>query len=451
MVTGRLLLPILAHSVIKNTRLSLSSISTVCCYSGFQRGLGNDPLFPRMRHRQYSSRPYVGQADSMMDIGTRPLFSEEHDMFRATARRFFQEEVAPNQDRYEKQRMVDKELWEKVGSAGLLGVDIPVEKGGVGGDILMAAILWEEQFYVNGAGTAFPMHSDIVMPYIADYGTQEQIERFLPEMAAGRKVGALAMTEPAAGSDLQGIKTYAKKDGDDYILNGSKVFITNGYLSDVVIVVAITDLTAQRKAHGIGLFLVEEGMPGFTKGKVLEKIGQKSVDCAELFFEDVRLPASALLGAENQGFYMLMNQLPRERLIVGVMCQAHCEFMFEETRNYVRQRKAFGKTLANIQTIQHKLADLKTQICVSRSFIDECLTLAAQGNLDTYTASMAKMWASDLANHVATECLQLHGGWGYMWEYPIARAFCDTRVNSIYAGSNEIMKELIYRPIVASN
>eukprot|EP00057_Strongylocentrotus_purpuratus_P006101 XP_011660575.1 PREDICTED: long-chain specific acyl-CoA dehydrogenase, mitochondrial [Strongylocentrotus purpuratus] len=299
--------------------------------------------------RHQSTRPCTGQADTMMDIGTRSLFGEEHDMFRASARRFFQEEVAPNQD-----------------------------------------------------------------------------------------------------SDLQGIKTIAKKDGDDYILNGSKVFITNGYLSDVVIVVAITDLSAQKKAHGIGLFLVEESMPGFTKGKPLEKVGQKAVDTCELFFDDVRLPKSALLGKENQGFYCLMDQLPRERLIVAVGSQAHAEFMFEETRNYVRQRKAFGKTLSNIQVIQHKLAELKTLLCVGRSFVDNCLELGLNGKLDTYTASMAKLWTTDAANKIATECLQLHGGWGYMWEYPIARAFCDTRVNSIYAGSNEIMKELIYRPIVAS-
>ncbi|XP_071497770.1 long-chain specific acyl-CoA dehydrogenase, mitochondrial-like [Diadema antillarum] len=401
--------------------------------------------------REQSTRQYVGQSETLMDIGTRPIFSEEHDIFRRNVRRFFQEEVAPNQDRYEKQRHIDKELWEKMGAAGLLGVDTPEEIGGIGGDILMAAITWEEQAYVNGAGSSFALHSDIVMPYIAQYGTQEQIEKFLPDMTAGKKVGAIAMTEPAAGSDLQGIKTYAKKDGDDYILNGSKVFITNGYLSDVVIVVAITDLTAQKKAHGIGLFLVEEGMPGFTKGFPLEKIGQKSTDICELFFEDVRLPKSALLGGENRGFYYLMEQLPRERLIVADGAQAHCEFMFEETRNYIKQRKAFGKTLANIQTIQHKLAELKTLICVGRSFVDQCLLQAADNKLDTYTASMAKLWTTDAANKVATECLQLHGGWGYMWEYPIARAFCDTRVNSIYAGSNEIMKELIYRPIVASN
>ncbi|XP_071479738.1 long-chain specific acyl-CoA dehydrogenase, mitochondrial-like [Diadema antillarum] len=422
----------------KNALLEAKKMRYVCCSQNCHR-------------REQSTRQYVGQSETLMDIGTRPIFSEEHDIFRRNVRRFFQEEVAPNQDRYEKQRHIDKELWERMGAAGLLGVDTPEEIGGIGGDILMAAITWEEQAYVNGAGSSFPLHSDIVMPYIAQYGTQEQIEKFLPDMTAGKKVGAIAMTEPAAGSDLQGIKTYAKKDGDDYILNGSKVFITNGYLSDVVIVVAITDLTAQKKAHGIGLFLVEEGMPGFTKGFPLEKIGQKSTDICELFFEDVRLPKSALLGGENRGFYYLMEQLPRERLIVADGAQAHCEFMFEETRNYIKQRKAFGKTLANIQTIQHKLAELKTLICVGRSFVDQCLLQAADNKLDTYTASMAKLWTTDAANKVATECLQLHGGWGYMWEYPIARAFCDTRVNSIYAGSNEIMKELIYRPIVSSN
>lgn len=303
--------------------------------------------------------------------------------------------------------------------------------------------------YVNCSGPGFALHSDIVMPYISHYGTPEQIKKFIPAMTAGKKIGAIAMTEPSAGSDLQGIRTNAKKDGDDWILNGSKVFITNGYMCDVVLVVAITNTEAKSAAHGISLFLVEEGMKGFIKGKKLQKIGFKAQDTAELFFEDVRLPASALLGEVNKGFYYLMQELPQERLIIADMAQASSEWMFEETRAYVKQRKAFGKTISKLQTIQHKLAEIKTDVCVGRAFTDNCLKIHHERGLDSESASMAKYWCSDLQNKVATECLQMHGGWGYMWEYPIARAFVDSRVQMIYGGSNEIMKELIARKIIS--
>ncbi|XP_071825128.1 long-chain specific acyl-CoA dehydrogenase, mitochondrial-like isoform X2 [Apostichopus japonicus] len=399
-------------------------------------------------------RPEVGQTESMMDIGTRAIHSEEHDIFRTSIRRFFQEEILPNQDRWDAQRYVDREVWEKMGTAGFLGVAIPAEIGGVGGDFKTSLILYEEQGYANACGTAWGIHSDIVMPYIAEYGTPEQIEKFIPAMAAGTNIGAIAMTEPGAGSDLQGIKTYAKRDGDDFILNGSKVFISNGYVADTVIVVALTKIGEGRKAHGISLFLVEKGMPGFQKGRILEKIGQKSADATELFFEDVRLPASAIVGGEamlDRGFYHLMHQLPRERLLLTAGVQCHAEFMFEITRDYVRKRKAFGKPLSNLQTIQHRLAELKTEICVSRAFTDRCIQLFHEDSLDSATASMGKYWVSDMACKVATECLQLHGGWGYMWEYPIAKAYVNSRVFPIYAGSNEIMKELIARDIVRDN
>lgn len=399
--------------------------------------------------RLCSSRPEIGQSNTLTDIGTRPIFAEEHDMFRQSVRRFFQEEVVPNHTEWEKAGQVSRELWEKAGSQGLLGVNCPAEHGGVGGDVLSTAITWEEQMYVNCSGPGFALHSDIVMPYICHYGTPEQIKKFIPDMTAGKKIGAIAMTEPGAGSDLQGIRTNAKKDGDDWILNGSKVFITNGYMADVVIVAAVTNPQAKSIAHGMSLFLVEEGMKGFIKGRKLQKIGFKAQDTAELFFEDVRLPASGLLGEANKGFYYLMNELPQERLIIADMAQASCEWMFEETRNYVRERKAFGKTISNIQTIQHKLAELKTQICVTRSFVDRCLEIHNTKGLDSESASMGKYWCSELQNKVATECLQMHGGWGYMWEYPIARAFVDSRVQMIYGGSNEIMKELIARKIVA--
>nr|XP_033800145.1 long-chain specific acyl-CoA dehydrogenase, mitochondrial isoform X2 [Geotrypetes seraphini]XP_033800146.1 long-chain specific acyl-CoA dehydrogenase, mitochondrial isoform X2 [Geotrypetes seraphini]XP_033800147.1 long-chain specific acyl-CoA dehydrogenase, mitochondrial isoform X2 [Geotrypetes seraphini]XP_033800148.1 long-chain specific acyl-CoA dehydrogenase, mitochondrial isoform X2 [Geotrypetes seraphini] len=384
-----------------------------------------------------------------MDIGTRRIFSTDHDIFRQSVRRFFQEEVAPHHTQWEKDGQVSREIWEKAGQQGLLGVNTREEHGGIGGDLLSAAVVWEEQMYVNCSGPGFSLHSDIVMPYIAKYGSKSQIERYIPKMAAGQCIGAIAMTEPGAGSDLQGIRTNAKKDGQDWILNGSKMFITNGWMCDVVIVVAVTNRDASSIAHGTSLFLVDNGMNGFVKGHKLEKIGLKAQDTAELFFEDVRLPADALMGEENKGFYYLMAELPQERLLIADMALANSEFMFEETRAYVKQRKAFGKTISHLQTVQHKLAELKTQICVSRAFLDSCLQLHAEKRLDSPTASMAKYWASDLQNSVATQCVQLHGGCGYMWEYPIAKAFVDSRVQPIYGGTNEIMKELIARVIVS--
>ncbi|XP_018022177.1 long-chain specific acyl-CoA dehydrogenase, mitochondrial isoform X2 [Hyalella azteca] len=343
------------------------------------------------------------QSDSMMDIGCRSIFNSDHDIFRTSCRKFCQEEIVPH----------------------------------------------HEKMYVNCSGPGFPLHSQIVMPYITHYGTTDQIEKFIPDMVAGKKIGAIAMTEPGAGSDLQGVATNARRDGDDWILNGSKTFITNGYMADVVIVVAVTKPEAKSRAHGISLFLVEEGMKGFNKGRKLKKMGMKAQDTAELFFEDVRLPATALLGKENHGFYGLMQELPQERLLIGVMSTANCEWQFETTREYVKQRKAFGKTLSNLQTIQHKLAELKTKISVTRAFTDQCIELHNKGKLDGAMASMNKYWSSDMQNQVAYDCVQMHGGWGYMSEYPISKAYVDARVQSIYGGANEIMKELIARTIVA--
>ncbi|XP_054479530.1 long-chain specific acyl-CoA dehydrogenase, mitochondrial [Anoplopoma fimbria] len=396
-----------------------------------------------------STRPETSSAMTLMDIGTRRIFNEDHDIFRQSVRRFYREEVIPYHKEWEKAGQVSREVWEKAGEQGILGVMTPAELGGVGADLLSAAVTWEEQMYSNCSGPGFSLHSDIIMPYISNYGSKEQIQRFIPDMTAGKCISAIAMTEPGAGSDLQGVRTYAKRDGSDWILNGNKVFISNGWMADLVVVVAVTDREAKSAAHGISLFLVEDGMKGFQKGRKLEKIGVKAQDTAELFFEDVRLPANALLGEPNKGFYYLMNELPQERLLIAGMAIAACEFMFEETRNYVMQRKAFGKTISHLQTVQHKLAELKTEICVGRVFVDNCLQLHAEKRLDAATASMAKFWASDLQNKVATQCLQLHGGWGYMWEYPIAKAFVDARVQTIYGGTNEIMKELIARTIVS--
>ncbi|XP_027729648.1 long-chain specific acyl-CoA dehydrogenase, mitochondrial [Vombatus ursinus] len=415
--------------------------------------LTTQPLLPvapstRSSHAGGEGRLESSSAKSLTDVGIRRIFSSDHDIFRESVRKFFQEEVVPHHTEWEKAGEVSRELWKEAGKQGLLGINIAEKHGGIGGDLFSSAIVWEEQAYSNCTGPGFSLHSDIVMPYITNYGSEEQIKRFIPEMTTGKCIGAIAMTEPGAGSDLQGIRTNAKRDGSDWILNGSKVFITNGWMSDLVIVVAVTNREARSPAHGISLFLVENGMKGFIKGRKLHKMGLKAQDTAELFFEDVRLPASALLGEENKGFYYLMAELPQERLVISDVAISSCEFMFEETRNYVRQRKAFGKTVAHIQTVQHKLAELKTRICVTRAFVDSCLQLHEAKRLDSATASMAKYWASELQNSVAYDCVQLHGGWGYMWEYPIAKAYVDARVQPIYGGTNEIMKDLIAREIV---
>jgi long-chain-acyl-CoA dehydrogenase len=340
-----------------------------------------------------NSRLEPAQAPTMLDIGIRKIFSEEHDLFRKNVRRFYQEEVVPYHAEWEKKGEVSRELWKKAGATGLLGVNSPAEYGGTGGDWLSSTIVIEEQCYVNCSGPGFGLHSEIVIPYICHYGSKEQIEKFMPRLLDGSCIGAIAMTEPGAGSDLQGVRTTAKRDGDDWILNGSKTFITNGYLSDVVIVVAVTDTKAKSIAHGISLFLVEAGMPGFKKGLKLEKMGLKAQDTSELFFDDVRLPSSALLGEANKGFYYLMQELPQERLIIAIGGVASSEWMFEETRKYVKERKAFGKNLASLQTIQHKLAELKTDICVSRSFLDTCIKIHNDKGLDSHMASMAKYWS----------------------------------------------------------
>jgi len=394
-----------------------------------------------------SQRKTTAQADNMMDIGVRKIFNSDQDMFRESARKFYNEEVKPYDEEWELTGVVPRELWRKAGSMGLIGISTPAEYGGHGGTMIDAAIAVEEQMYVNAYGPGFPIHSHIVMPYITKYGTDDQRNRFLPGMTDGSIVGSLAMTEPGAGSDLQALRTNAKKDGDDWILNGSKTFISNGILCDAVVVVALTNPQAKSTAHGLSLFIVEDGMKGFSKGKNLKKIGMKAQDTAELFFDDVRLPASSLLGEPNKGFYFLMDSLPEERLLIGIGSTSHSEWMFEETRAYVKNRTAFGKPVIEKQVVNHKLAEMKTAICITRHFIDDCLEQFKDGRLDPYSASMAKYWSSDLQNKVAYECLQLHGGWGFMNEMSIGRAYTNARVQTIYGGSNEIMKELIARQI----
>jgi len=392
----------------------------------------------------------AAQMGTMMDIGGRNIFNSDHDMFRSQVRRWMRERLAPLQASFEENGQPTKEIWTEMGNQGMLGVSIPAEVGGIGASFLEEAIVAEEMSYANCAAPAMAVHSTICMPYLVHYGTKEQQERYIPAMTAGECVASVGMTEPDAGSDLQGIRTTAKRDGEDWIINGSKIYITNGWLTDCCILVAKTKPDAKRAAHGISLFLVDADSKGFHKGRKLKKLGLKGQDTAELFLEDVRVPGSALLGRENGGFYQLMEQLPQERLIIAVHSAAHCETMFEQTRDWVKQRKAFGRTVADLQTVQHKLAELKTSIAVCRAFIDQCLDLHNNARLDGSMASMAKYWATDLENKVAADCLQLHGGWGFMWETNIAKSYADARVQTIYGGTNEIMKELIARDIVKS-
>merc|ERR1711931_544350 len=393
-------------------------------------------------------RPATAQMGTMLDIGSRNIFNSDQDMFREQVRRWMRERLAPQQVPFEEDGQPSKEIWREMGAQGLLGVSTPAEVGGIGASFLEEAIVAEEMSYAFLSSPAMALHSTITMPYLTHYGTVEQQEHYLPLMTAGECVASVGMTEPDAGSDLQGIRTNAKKDGDDWIINGSKIYITNGWLTDCCIVVAKTKPDAKRAAHGVSLFLVDADSKGFHKGRKLQKLGLKSQDTAELFFEDVRVPGSALLGRENAGFYQLMEQLPQDRLMIGVHSVATCEAVFEATRDWVRQRKAFGRRVADLQTVQHKLAEVKTSIAVARAFTDQCMQLHEVGKCGNELASMAKYWTTELENKVAADCLQLHGGWGFMWETQIAKAYASARVQTIYGGTNEIMKELIARSIV---
>jgi alkylation response protein AidB-like acyl-CoA dehydrogenase len=375
----------------------------------------------------------------------RSLFSEDHEAFRDTVRRFMEQEVMPHHDRWEEQQYVDREVWTQAGANGFLCATMPEEYGGAGVDKLFSMVVMEEAARVNATGLGWGLHSEIVAPYILHYGNDYLKQTYLPKMASGEMIGAIAMTEPAAGSDLQGVRTTAVKDGDDYILNGSKIFITNGYLCDLVIVVAKT--APEKGAKGTSLFVVDTSMAGFTKAKPLKKAGMKAQDTCELYFDNVRVPAKNLLGEENNGFIYLMQELPWERMQIAVISMASAEAALDWTINYTRERKAFGQEVLKFQNTRFKLAELKSEIQIGRVFVDRCMELLLQDKLDTTTASMAKYWCSDLQFKVMDECVQLFGGYGYMWEYPITRAWADSRVQRIYGGTNEIMKELISRSL----
>lgn len=378
----------------------------------------------------------------------RTLFNADHQAFAESFARFLDKEVAPHHAAWEEQGYVDRAVWSKAGKNGFLCMSLPEEYGGAGADRLYSVAQMEAIAHAGFTGLGFGLHSEIVAPYILHYGSEEQKRRYLPQLASGAMVGAIAMSEPAAGSDLQGIKATAVKstDGSHYVLNGSKTFITNGWHADLVIVVAKTDPAAGAK--GTSLLLVERGMPGFEKGQRLKKLGMKAQDTSELFFTDVKVPAENLLGGpamEGRGFICLMEQLPWERMQIAISAVAAAQAAIDWTVDYVKQRKVFGQPVASYQNTRYTLAELQTEVQVARVFVDKCCELVAANKLDTATASMAKYWTTDLQCKVMDECLQLHGGYGYMWEYPITRAYADARVQRIYGGTNEIMKEVITR------
>ena len=375
----------------------------------------------------------------------RRLFQSEHEMFRTSVRKFIEKEIAPHHAQWERDGIVPRELWLKAGEAGLLCCTIPEAYGGLGLDYLFDVIVFEEMARSGFTGPGFLIHCDLVATYVKSFGTERQKQRWLPKMVTGEAIGSLGMTEPHAGSDLRSIRTRAVRDGDDYVINGQKVFISNGQLCDVVVLATKTDTLPGGK--GITLFLVDTALPGFKRGKNLEKLGLKAQDTSELFFENLRVPADSMLGPEGEGFTLMMTKLAQERLAQAIRSATVAEHLIDLTVEYTSQRKAFGQTIGDFQNTQFKLAEMKTDAVVGRIFTDHCITQFMNSQLDEVDAAMAKMWLSNLHCRVADECLQLFGGWGYMWEYPIARAFADARIVKIAGGSIEIMKHIIGRSL----
>lgn len=371
----------------------------------------------------------------------RTIFSPDHEIFRDTVKRFIEEHVTPFHAEWEKLGQVPRSLWTKAGELGLLCVNVPEEYGGLGGDFLHSAILIEEMARAGATGPTFYLHSDIVAPYILDFGTEEQKRKWLPKMAAGEVVVALGMSEPSGGSDVQNIRTQAIRDGDDYVINGQKVFITNGHSADLLLLACKTD--PKQRAKGVSLILVETDREGFTRGRKLEKIGCKAQDTSELFFADLRVPVSNLLGTEGGGFAVLMTQLAQERLIQAIRGVAASEAALEWTCTYAADRKMFGQTLADFQNTRFTLAGLHAEVLTQRVLVDRCMALHLHGQLDPVDAASCKLVTTDLQFKVMDQCLQFFGGWGYMWEYPIARAFADARMCRIGGGTAEVMKQII--------
>lgn len=366
-------------------------------------------------------------------------------MFRDTVRKFIDKEIAPYHYQWESEGVVPRDLWLKAGEAGMLCCTIPEQYGGLELDYLFDVIVFEEMARSGFTGPGFLIHCDLVATYIKSFGTEEQKQQWLPKMVSGEAIGSLGMTEPHAGSDLRNIRTRAVRDGDDYVINGQKVFISNGQLCDVLVLATKTD--AADRDNGITLFLVDTSLPGFERGKNLDKLGMKAQDTSELFFEDLRVPASCMLGEEGKGFDLMMTKLSQERLAQAIRSATVAEHLIDITVDYTADRAAFGKTIADFQNTQFKIAELKTDAVIGRVFTDECIKKFMEGDLDQVDAAMAKMWLSNLHCRVADECLQLFGGWGYMWEYPISRAFADARIVKIAGGSIEIMKHIIGRNV----
>ncbi|MFP3916498.1 acyl-CoA dehydrogenase family protein [Lysinibacillus telephonicus] len=377
------------------------------------------------------------------------IFSEEHKMFRKSLRKMLEKDAYPYFEQWEQERDVPRSFWLKLGEHGFLCPQVSEQYGGMGLDFGYSMILAEELERVGaGPASGIVLHSDIVTPYIEQYGTEEQKEKWLPKSISGEYISAIAMTEPGAGSDLAGIQTTARPEGDFYILNGEKTFITNGIHADYVVVVCKTDPQASPAHRGISLIVVEDGTPGFKRGKKLNKVGMHSSDTGELIFEDAKVPAQNLLGEEGKGFYYLMDKLQQERLLVAIEVQIEAEEMFRITKDYVKNRKAFNQTIANFQNTQFKLAEMATEIDIGRNYINSLAAKHIAGERIVKEVSMAKWWISEMAKRVASECLQLHGGYGYMEEYEIARRFRDIPVAAIYAGTTEIMKGIIAKEIL---
>src|SRR5215471_10323378 len=373
----------------------------------------------------------------------RDIFSEDHELFRRQVRRFVEKEVAPKVAEWNARGMSDRDTWRRAGAEGLLGVCVPADYGGAGADFIYAAIVNEEMARVRAHGMMLSLHADICLPYLLVYGTPEQKRRWVPGAVSGEILLGVAMTEPGAGSDLAGITTTARRDGDTYVLNGAKTFISNGQIGDLFIVVAKTDPSARPAHTGVSLLLVEGSAPGFVRGKKLDKLGLRGQDTSELFFEDCRVPATHLLGREGQGFKMLMQQLQQERLVIAVTAVASCRRALDDTIAYVKERRAFGKPIAAFQNTQFRLAELATEVEVGQAFVDRLLAAHVRGDEIVTEVSMAKWWSTDLQKRLTSDCLQLHGGYGFMHEYPVATDYEDAAVQSIYAGTNEIMKVII--------
>jgi alkylation response protein AidB-like acyl-CoA dehydrogenase len=380
----------------------------------------------------------------------RTIFNEEHEMYRSSLRDFIAKEITPYNLEWEKNKMVSRESWLKLGENGFLGIQAPDKFGGMDiQDFRYNAIFTEELGLSGCAGPAigYPLHNDIVLPYILHYATEEAKEKYVPKMVSGEFISAVAMTEPGAGSDLQNIRATAEDKGDHYLINGTKTFITNGYLADVVVVAAKTD--PKLGAKGISLFIVDRDMKGFTKGVPFDKVGLHAQDTCELFFEDVKVPKENLMGKTGEGFKYLMTELAQERLVVALAALSLSEFTLQSTIDYVKSRPAFGKTVADFQNTRFKLAEMAAKLEQARIYCDQLVVLHNDKKVDAAMSSAAKMMMTELQCEVADECVQLHGGYGYMWEYPVARSYADARVQRIYAGTNEIMKELIARKILS--